>query len=93
MILYVIGILTLAQLAIYTLLDDYKVGLPKSVILMLLLVCYFFILPPLFYPKHVPGKIRCGNPAMGITMAFWVFGGAAALGAHTLYQAINPKSK
>ena len=86
-------ILTLIQLAIYVLLDDRGIGLPKGLILTLLLVCYFFILPPMFYPEFRPGEVRCGNPALGITLVFWVFGGTAAVGAHTLYLAINSKSK
>lgn len=86
--LFIIGI-SLVQFALY----KYKTKLPNFVILLILLICYFFIFPKLFYPEPRTDGINCGMPILGITFVFWIFETIAGIMTHIIWKLKTIKRK
>lgn len=91
-LLYIFGI-SLIQFGLYYLNKKYKAKLPNFVILLILLVCYFFVFPKFFYPESVTGGINCGMPILGITLGFWIFGTIAGITTHFIWKLTTRKYK
>lgn len=91
MILAVIVLILLGQVSLYLLMDRFKIRLGKAFIVVAVLILYFFVLPPCFYPESDPDPdaINCGMPLLGINLAFWIIGGGGALFAHFIYYLIS----
>lgn len=85
MILTVIIAISIFQVGIYLLLDLRHQGNLKIFVLLLVLLSYFFFLPPLFYPQINPNGVNCGMPILGITLAFWIFGSLISTVSHLAY--------
>jgi hypothetical protein len=89
----VILIFFLIQIAGYILLDKYNLKNWKYLILGGLLVSYIFVLPSYFIPNNPTNELRCGMPALAITLGFWIFGCGTALITHFTYIIIRNINK
>ncbi|MDT0648416.1 hypothetical protein RM545_17120 [Zunongwangia sp. F260] len=89
MILLFIIAISFVQFGLYYLNRKYKTKLPNFVILVIILICYFFVFPGFFYPEPKTDGINCGLPIFGITFAFWIFGTIAALITHFGYKRLK----
>lgn len=84
-----ITIILFVQIIGYIILDKLSLKVWKYLILGISLVAYIFVLPSYFIPDNPNNEPRCGMPALGITLAFWIFGCGATLFAHLIYILIN----
>lgn len=73
------------QIIAYILLDKYDHKNLKYLVLCLILILHFFILPYLLIPEVENGELKCGMPAMALTLGFWVIGGSATFISHFVY--------
>ncbi len=87
--LYAISIILVIQIIGYILLDKLNVGVWKYLMLGILLATYIFVLPGYFIPDNPNNEPRCGMPAFGIALAFWIFGCGTTLIAHLTYILIR----
>lgn len=65
----------------------------RYITLVWVLIAYFFILPPYFYPQINPARAKCGMPIFAINMGFWFFGTCAAIFTHIFSSTILWKLK
>ena len=91
MILLLILIISLVQLTCYYLIYRYQIKVPNFIILLLVLIGYYLIFPQFFFPEPRKDGINCGMPALGITLAFWVFGTIGALSSHITWIFIKKR--
>jgi hypothetical protein len=84
-LLFIFGV-SLVQFALYYLNSKYKTKLPNFVILLIILICYFFVFPRLFYPEPSTDGINCGMPIFAITFGFWIFGTIAGILTHIIWK-------
>ncbi len=82
-------IILLIQIIGYLILDKINLRAWKYSILGVLLIAYIFILPSYFIPDNHNNEPRCGMPALGITLVFWVLGCGTTLLAHLIYVFIR----
>jgi hypothetical protein len=89
----ILGIVSLVQLGLYSLKKklDYKIS--NIVIFVIILFCYYFILPKLFYPEFDKDGINCGLPILGINLGFWIFGTFTTIVTHFLWKYKFEKNK
>ncbi|MCB0633426.1 MAG: hypothetical protein R2824_02995 [Saprospiraceae bacterium] len=85
MILPWIILFSIGQIIGYRITDHFGFRTGRILILLSVLIHYFFILPPWFFPESDTEGINCGMPALGITLAFWIVGGAMAIIVHLAY--------
>jgi len=91
--IHIILLLFVLQIATYIGLDKYKLSYWKYLVLAVCLILNFLILPSYFIPDYKEGEIRCGMPALGITLAFWVLGGGLTIITHCIYSIINSSNR
>lgn len=91
--LNIIGILFIVQITGYIFLDKFNLMNWKYLFLCVFLALYIFVLPGYFIPNNPTNEPRCGMPALGITLAFWIFGCGATLLAHLAYSIIRKFEK
>ncbi|MCF6297698.1 MAG: hypothetical protein L3J08_06900 [Flavobacteriaceae bacterium] len=89
-LLFILGI-SFVQFALYYINSKYKNKLPNFIILLILLICYFFVFPRFFYPEPRTDGINCGMPILGITFGFWIFGTIAGITTHIIWRIKNKK--
>lgn len=87
--LHAILLLFAFQVIAYILLDKYKFGSWKYLVLAVCLILNFFILPYYFMPDYSESEIRCGMPALGIILGFWILGGGLTIVTHLVYFIIK----
>jgi cell division protein FtsW (lipid II flippase) len=87
--LNVIGIFFIIQLLVYFILDKTNLKNWKFLILSLFLIGYIFVLPNYFISDNPTNEPRCGMPAIGITLVFWIFGCTSTLLTHFTYYIIS----
>lgn len=87
--LIAILIILLIQIIGYLILDKVNLKAWKYSILVVLLIAYIFILPNHFIPDNQNNVPRCGIPALGITLVFWVLGCGTTLLTHLIYVLIK----
>lgn len=85
----IIAIFIIIQVAGYILLDKFNLRNWKYLIICLFLSMYIFVLPGFFIPDNPANGIRCGMPALAITLAFWIFGCGSVLITHLAYIVIR----
>lgn len=85
--LHIILLLTLFQIISYLLIDNYFKINGKTLVLLLLLIGYFFVIPNYFINQEIStdGKPKCGMPILAINFAFWFLGGGGAILTHLVY--------
>lgn len=83
--LHVFILMIIIQVFAYIVLDKYNLSNWKYLILTVCLALDFFILPGYFMPEYKEGEVRCGMPALAISLAFWIFGGGLVVGTHIVY--------
>ncbi|PCJ95363.1 MAG: hypothetical protein COA50_09155 [Flavobacteriaceae bacterium] len=93
MILFFLIVISLLQFALYFLNNKYKNKVPDFVIFLLVLACYFFIFPRLFYPEPRTDGINCGMPILGIILGFWIFGTIAGIATHLIWKLKKRKTQ
>jgi len=91
MILKVIILISICQVLLYLISDKLGLKHGRKLLLLIILIGYFFILPPFFYPEPNPNGNNCGMPTVGVTLAFWVIGGGMASVLHLVYYLIRKK--
>lgn len=89
MILLFILLISLLQVLSYYIIDKKNSKYGKSIVFGIVFLSHLFLFPPLFYPKMDPNGANCGMPILGITMAFWIFGGFGSIVIHFLYKFIT----
>ncbi len=77
------------QVCGYILLDIYNLSNWKYLLLAIGLILDFFVLPGYFMPEYKEGEFRCGMPALGITLAFWILGGGLIIFTHIVYVIVK----
>lgn len=83
--IHVFILMFIIQVIGYILLDKYNLSNWKYLLLATGLILDFFVLPDYFMPEYKEGEFRCGMPALGITLAFWIFGGGLIVSTHIVY--------
>jgi hypothetical protein len=78
-------IIFIIQIFAYIILDKYNLSKWKYLVFSIILIFNFFVLPSYFIPDNDKNQARCGMPALGITLAFWIFGNGSAY-AHILFM-------
>lgn len=91
MILKWIILISIGQIKLYLISDRLKLKHASVFIFLPILIGHFFILPKYFYPEPDPDGVNCGMPILGVTLAFWIFGGGIASGTHLIYYLIKKK--
>lgn len=77
----------------YILLDKYNFSNWKYLLLIIGLILDFMVLPSYFMPHYKEGEFRCGLPALGITLAFWILGGGSIILTHFVYVVVKTRIK
>lgn len=77
------------QVCSYIILDKFNLNKWKYLLLVIGLILDFFVLPNYFIPEFKNREVRCGMPALGITLAFWIFGGGTIITTHIIYMFIS----
>ena len=81
--IHVFILMFIIQVCEYILLDKNNLSKWKYLPLAIGLVLDFFVLPDYFMPEYQDGELRCGMPALAITLGFWIFSGGLII--HTLF--------
>ena len=71
--------LSVLQIILFIFLQKRKKFYIQFSLSILLLLCYFWLLPPFFIPKEKPNAVNCGNVVIGVYFSFWIFGFIANL--------------
>jgi hypothetical protein len=71
-------LISIGQIILYLISDTLKIKFGRLFLFLALLVSYFFIIPPYFYPEPDPNEANCGTPIVAITFGFWILGGGLA---------------
>jgi hypothetical protein len=87
MILTIISLVTIFQLCLYLALDSKGYRQGKGIVFGLIILANFVVFPTIMIQQieFEPGDVRCGMPALGITLAFLIFGNVIALMTHLIY--------
>jgi len=91
--IHVIVTILIAQIICYLTLDKLNLSAWRYLILALIMLVYIFVLPAYFIPDNPKTEPRCGMPELGITLAFWLFGGGTTLITHLTYSVMNKANK
>jgi len=86
MMFTLIVLISIFQVCLYLASEKTGFRYGKAITLLVVLTGYFFVFPRFFYPEPKPNGMNCGLPLVAVTLAFWVFGGGAAIFVHTLYR-------
>jgi hypothetical protein len=73
------------QVCFYLAASKMKITYGATITLFMVLIGNFFVFPRFFFPEPEPNGI-CLMSVLGITVAFWVFGGGAAVFIHLVYR-------
>ena len=84
-LLFIFGV-SILQYALYFFNAKSHTKIPGFIITVLFLIGHFYVFPQLFFPDRSPAGINCGMPALGIMLAFWVFGTVAILITYTSFK-------
>lgn len=87
--LHAIAIILVFQIIGYFIIDRLHLGVWKYLIFAFCLVAQLFILPNYFIQDNPNNEPRCGMPALGITLAFWIFGSGTTIVGHLSYILIK----
>lgn len=86
---FIFGV-SILQIAVYFLSDQYKLRFLKAVFFIMLLICNLFFFPKYFLSQlSNEGGVNCGIPQMAIFMGFWFIGNGALLVVHFSYYLIK----
>ena len=87
--IHVFIVMFIVQLFGYIILDKYNLSNWKYLLFGVCLILDFLILPDYFIPDFKSGEVRCGMPALGIIMAFWIFGCGLVILTHIVYVIVK----
>jgi hypothetical protein len=91
MILIFVIAVSVLQVVAYYIIDKKNIKFGRLIVLGIILIGNVFVFPPFFYPQMDPNGVNCGMPILGITLAFWIFGGLGSIVIHFVYRFFNPK--
>ena len=89
MLIEILFIVSAIQLIIYLFLETNKIGFLKILILIAVLLVYYMVLPPYFFPEISEDGINCAMPALGIILAFAFYGTIAGISSHLTWLIIS----
>jgi len=81
------------QILLYYAIKKYNLKFPKTILLILVLIGYYFVFPQYFMPEPRVDVINCGMPTMAVLLSFWVFGTIAGLVTHIVWMIKGYKNK
>jgi hypothetical protein len=87
--IHVFILMFIIQVCGYIVLDKWNLNKWKYLLLAVGLILDFFILPEYFMPNYKEGEYRCSMPALGITLAFWIFGGGLIVLTQIVYVIVR----
>lgn len=88
-----IFLMAVLQLGLYYTMGRRNFPFDRTFVFLSILAGHVFIFPRFFYQNPATNcEVHCGLPILGITFAFWIFGGMTTIIIHLICSVVCRKS-